>query len=372
MRKLFRNRRGNASIVAFSLVSLLGFSALSVDNGMIRVTHAQLQNAVDAGAYGGAVYLDRTNEGLYAAVDGAVRVGNANDTSFGTYSLTAPDVEIGYYDTHWNFTEVTDFTTDQPELVNSVKVSYSIPDITAVMSQVFRFETLQTSANAAVVRQVNTGVASSVSCYLPLAIPDCEYLDFAGSGVNPPPTWFYFANSNIDNVGWGNPFSNPNTKQIKNSFNDQCAEGEVTIDDTMNVSNGQNNSALKYIGDIINGKGSVDPTDWPRDDLGRIPRRNGVTANKAKNSFVSRRSWGNTVQGPVALVDVGDCGNPRFTGAMDITGFTWAVIYDGKSKGGNKNLIIQLDFITEHDVGGDISDDAYGNITGLASPVSVP
>ena len=378
--RLPRKRRGNALIVVFSLTSLLGFSALTVDHGMIRVTHAQLQNAVDAAAYGGAVYLDRTNDGLSAAVNGAVRIGNTNTTSFGTYQLTSSDVKIGYYDEQWNFTEVTDFNTTEPELVTSVQVASAIPDITAVMSRIFLFERLQTSASAAVVRLALGGVAISVPCYLPLAVPDCEYLDFAGSGNNPPPTLFYFSNSNQDNVGWGDPFTNPNNNQIMSSFNDQCAQGEVTIDDSMNVSNGQNNSALSYIGDILNGEGSVAPEPWPTDDIGPVPPitespnyiSTGRPRDRGYQGFVENPNWGNTIQGPVALVDVGDCGgNPQFNGSMDITGFTWGIIYDGDSQGGNKNMVMQLDFLTEHDVGGDVGD-GYGNITGLNPPVSVP
>ena len=377
-RKLSRKRRGNASVVVFSLASLLGFSALTVDHGMVRVTHAQLQNAVDAAAYGGAVYLDRTNAGLSSAVNGAVRIGNANSTTFGTYQLTAADVKIGYYDDQWTFTEVTDFNTTTPEIVTSVQVSSSVPDITAVMSRVaFQIQSLQTSASAAVVRMPNSGVASSVPCYLPLAVPDCEYLDFAGSGSNPPPTWFFMSNNNVDNVGWGDPFTSPNTALIKNSLNDQCAQGDINVDEDMLVSNGQNTSAVQYIGNIMNGNGAITPEPWPTDDLGPIPSRTTANiqagmVNSISDSFVGGSNWGNTIQGPVALVDVGDCAVPQFTGSMAITGFTWAIIYDGSDTGSNKNLVIQLDFITERDVGGDISENAYGNITGLDTPVSVP
>lgn len=54
------SRRGNAAVVGLSLSALMGFGALMVDLGIQRVTDAQLQAAVEAGALGGASYLDRT------------------------------------------------------------------------------------------------------------------------------------------------------------------------------------------------------------------------------------------------------------------------------------------------------------------------
>lgn len=87
------NERGAAAVlVAFSMVALLGFTALAVDVGAMYAEKAQLQNGADATAL--AIAGDCA-KGLNCATamanqDNRLADANANDGSTGTFSVTQP------------------------------------------------------------------------------------------------------------------------------------------------------------------------------------------------------------------------------------------------------------------------------------------
>lgn len=87
------SERGAAAvIVAFSLVALLGFTALAVDVGAMYAEKAQLQNGADATAL--AIAGDCANgiscPTAMADPDNRLADANANDASSGVFSVTQP------------------------------------------------------------------------------------------------------------------------------------------------------------------------------------------------------------------------------------------------------------------------------------------
>ncbi len=57
-----------------------------------------------------------------------------------------------------------------------------------------------------------------------------------------------------------------------------------------------------------------------------------------------------------------------------MTGIAWAVIYDVRDKGGDKNVYVLLDLINEHEVWGEEDEDLTGNVLGKSEArlVSAP
>lgn len=88
------SERGAASvIVAFSLVALLGFTALAVDVGAMYAEKAQLQNGADATALAIAGECAKGVSCTTAMSDPSNRLANANanDDSSGVFSVTQPN-----------------------------------------------------------------------------------------------------------------------------------------------------------------------------------------------------------------------------------------------------------------------------------------
>lgn len=87
------NERGAvAVVVAFSMVALLGFTALAVDVGAMYAEKAQLQNGADATALAIAGECAKGASCPVAMADPGNRLAdaNSNDDSTGTFSVTQP------------------------------------------------------------------------------------------------------------------------------------------------------------------------------------------------------------------------------------------------------------------------------------------
>src|SRR5688500_2287793 len=93
-----RGRRGNAMLVGVLFAVLLGFSALSVDIGMIRVAQSQLQAAIDDAAISGAGEFDSTVTGISRAKTRAVSVAAMHMVLDDTVVITTADVQVGNYE----------------------------------------------------------------------------------------------------------------------------------------------------------------------------------------------------------------------------------------------------------------------------------
>lgn len=87
-----KERGAAAVVVAFTLVALLGFTALAVDVGAMYAEKAQLQNGADATALAIAADCAKGVNCATAMADTNNRLAddNANDNSSGTFSVTQP------------------------------------------------------------------------------------------------------------------------------------------------------------------------------------------------------------------------------------------------------------------------------------------
>ncbi|MEZ4236658.1 MAG: pilus assembly protein TadG-related protein [Myxococcota bacterium] len=359
-----RERRGNVTMVALLFGTLLGFSALSVDVGLIRVAGTEIQVVLDAAALSGASTLDGTEAGIDRARSVAVDVASRNNVLGQGVTLPAAEVVIGAWDP-----DTATFTAyrvgDDPATINTVRIAHTPPSFASGLGGVaFGAVGYTVDAQSMAMRELKAGPASSTKCFLPLAVPDC-HLASAPPGANPPPMKFTFNPSPTDAIAWANPSANPNTAWIRDQLADPCAGGnEVRVGQNVQVNEGVHNSALQTVRDIINTTGV---TTWDP-VYGPLPLRDGVSANDLATSDVTR--YGHTLEGAVALVDGGpDCSAVSFSGPLRTTGIGWAVIYDVSAAGGDKNLWIQLDVVGEHDIWGDTDDAATGlNVLGVGTP----
>lgn len=356
----------------------------------------------------------------------AVAIANGNFVH-GAFQLGPEHVELGHWDGE-DFHPLEPLSNDDllkldpqdPVIVdtNALRVKATYEGITAVFASALWGASLNTTNSAIAFRKPQGGVARTVPCMLPLAIPDCAYVGSGGQfetpSSNPDPIKFIMTNDNIDNVGWGNPFSSGyGTKDIIEAMQTGgCYDSGVAIGDPMYAKNGQNTPVIDAVGEMLNGnfKGFT-PDDFD-DTNTSIPARDGIHANcpegyylsesqqkcvdppgqpkigslvPSPNGNVPHDQWPHSVngkrlprviQGPVALVTPEDCNDPSFTGELPISGFAWAMIFDAQSKASKSdgteteapNIWVQLDFITERDVGGDIQEGIEGPIKGYAKP----
>jgi hypothetical protein len=360
-------RRGNATMVVMVFGTLLGFSALSIDVGLIRVAGTEIQVTLDAAALSAASVLDGTDAGITKARAVAIDIASQNNVLGSGVTLTSTSVELGAWDRVTAAYDPYD-AGDDPALVNAIRIVHQPPSFDSGLGGVaFGVVGYTVQARSMAFRPRNAGPAGDSDCFLPLAVPDC-HLASAPLGANPPPLKFTFNPTPTDSIAWGNPAANPNTAWIRSQLLDSCSSGVVSVGDLIQVNEGVHNAANQTIRDIINGIS----TDVWDPVYGPIPLRDGLTANLFPgNSEVTAGRWSYVLEGPVALVDGGpDCSAVSFTAGMPTTGIGWAVIFDVMSTGGDKNLWIQLDTVGLHTVNGTVDPDATGlNVLGQGDPI---
>lgn len=170
-----RLRRGNATYSVATAMALLGFGALVIDVGRARVVRAELQNAAEAAALGGAAYLDSDGDGLTdpQGVDDAVRAARAlaalNNAAGAPAVLRQEDVFVGRWDADTGTID-RDAAVDE---FDAVGVSLRLDDLgTFLAGGALGHRTMSARAASIAVRPPLLAPAS-VECALPLAIPDC-------------------------------------------------------------------------------------------------------------------------------------------------------------------------------------------------------
>lgn len=360
-RPVHKRRRGNATIVVISFGVLLGFTALALDVGLIRLVDTELQAALDSASLSAVSELDGTDDGITRAHATAINIAAQNLVLGAPVSLVASDVVIGAYDRATDTFDPYD-AGDDTQLVNAVRVNHTLPPVAAIMSQIpFGVSSHTRAGRSMSLRDFAGKPASSTSCFLPLAIPDC-HLAGVPLGSNPPPMTFTFSPSPTDAIAWADPAGNPSSAAIQSRIVDPCS-ATIETGDPIYVNEGVHNVALQTIKDIINGVGPVGRSSWDVASYG------GIMAQDI-DSTVNPADYTHTFEGPVAIVDGGtDCSAVSFTGTLPITGIGWAVIYDVSDQGGNKFLKIQLDLVKPHDIWGETDDDATGpNVTAPSPP----
>jgi hypothetical protein len=169
------SRRGQtAVVVALSATVLFSFGALAVDMGFARAVRVELQNGADAAAHAAVQQLDGTDVGLATARGMAVAVAAQNVAAGTPIALDANaanaedgDLVLGIWDYDaGTFTPSTDAT-----LVNAAKANAGLAALPTFFARIMGTNSVAVGARSVMVQE--TGGASEVDCFLPLAIPDC-------------------------------------------------------------------------------------------------------------------------------------------------------------------------------------------------------
>jgi hypothetical protein len=366
-----RQRRGNAMIVGLLFLSLLGFGALAVDMGLVRVGSSHLQHSLDSAAFSGVQQLDGSELGIQRAMLTAAAIASENPVMGRLVTITPADIQPGTWDPD---TQV--FTAwalgDDPEPVNALRIrrdGLAIP--AALGAAAFGAMGYAVDAKAMAFRPWAADPLYETPCYLPLAIPDC-YLDGVPEGSNPPPIEFSFQPTPSDNIAWGLPDGNPSSTSVRDQLVGNCSHDPISIDDLIYVNEGLHTDALKAAAEIMNyNNGAVLPTLWDVGAYGGLPLRDGVNANLPGETSILPGNYGNVIEGPVPLVEAGASCDVSFATSLKITGFAWGVIYDVDARGWGKNMFVQLDVTKTHEIWGGTTKDTdppADNVLGAGVP----
>jgi Flp pilus assembly protein TadG len=387
-------RRGNAVVIVLVCSTLLGFGALSVDIGMISLASAELQQTVDSAAFSGSQELDGTTAGIARAITTAQSVAKANPVLGRSITLATADITAGAWD-HTTGAFDAYVSGDDPETINALRVQHAPPAIAPGLGALaFGKQGYTITRRSMAERRMGSEPAASSPCYLPFAIPSCHLAGLA-AGTNPAPFTFTFNPSPTDSVSWGMPGKNPNSNDIRDQLEGSCDGDVLEMDDDIHVNEGVHNSALKALADILNNQGAANPEEWDETLYGTMPSQPGATigtnsvgftlmangngngnggnngggnssggsssSGSSKSSGIGTSNWGNTLQGPIPLVDAGDdCSNVSFSGSFKVVGIAWGVIYDVQDQGSDKYVSMQLDVVNEHDIWGDKATSSVG------------
>lgn len=358
-----RSRRANAAITALSLSVLLGMGALAVDVAYERVANAQLQTALDAAALAAVARLDGTAAAIDTAREVALEVASFNVVYDG-FTLAPEQIEFGEWTVDAGFVPTLD-----PDHVNAVRIVGDHTGLRAILAGVaFGEASLDTRARAMAARP-RGGPASDVDCWLPIALPYCEFADAAGT--IPDPIYVKFGTDKVDNVGWSHPETS-STSGYRDQLLGNCSEG-LGVGDPLQVSNGRNQAVIQDMVKLLNDQLEGNVSDWPYETFpdGPPDTRAMPYAFEKSASSVKDQHWGRVIAGPIALVDL-DCDDPKFNNAQDpprIMGFTYGFIYDVlKGDAHDTGFMLQLDFANEYS--GGVHDDpgADGNTIRWMSP----
>ena len=164
-------------------------------------------------------------------------------------------------------------------------------------------------------------------------------------------------------VAWARLDAAPDDAWVNTQVLTRCDSDVIEIGDFLVANDTEMTTTLDTITGVLNDVESTAPDPWLTDFP--VPARDWVSANYWSDSEIQEATWTNTLQGPVALVDVEDCDDPTWEdGSFEIVGFTWAAIYDVKSLASPKNVWVQLDVVTEYGTWGEVDPDGEGNLLG--------
>lgn len=335
------NRRGSyAWLLVLSLPVLLGFAAVAIDLSYQKVVRAELQAAADIAVSAGADHIDGTAEGLQAAEESAIRAAARNKADGVPVVLSPDNIVFGYWDKPTReFIDSTD-----PEQIDAMRLWIRREDIdTTFASIAFREPLVAAEGRSAAVQQPPTP-AGAVSCYIPLAVPDCMFEDNSPEQIanftlklNP---------AGIDNVGWARVGATPNANWTRDQIRDCHQDGMAKVGDDVGLQNGVVSSALS---ELITAVGASS-TRWNSAVWGPLPA-------KHSGSAISTANYGKTYEGAIIIFDGGDeycsgSGGP-YNQTETIVGFAWAAIYDVRTSGGasQKNIWVKLDPMTDRVIG---------------------
>ncbi len=384
-----QGRRGNVMVIGLLFGVMLGFSALAVDVGLIRLADTQLQAALDAAAFSGANEFDGSVAGVAAAIARTKSVADMNRILDESMDLPVSAITTGYYDKSDG--SFDPYPGVDVKWVNSVRVEYSPPPVDSVIGQVaFGVAGYNINARAQAVRP--RGTAKSSNCFLPFAVPKCLVEQAKVSGINPKPLWFYVSSDNSDSVAYANFAPNPSNTDVMEMITGQCDSnvGTLEVDDPLYVNNGALNNVFTYVEEALNGVNGHPTTEWDESMYGMIPPRIGKTladlspiggANASPllsadlgRSSVTIARWRETMQGPIAVVNGGEsetglCEDIKFVDggsepAFTVDSIAWGIVFDVRANntGPNpRNIVVQLDVQNQHETNGEVDE---GNMDG--------
>lgn len=327
-----RARRGNALYSVASMMVIISFGALAVDIGHQRGTRAELQRAVDAGAHAGAAYLDGTDDGCDAALQAAVWYANANRVDGRSPAFTERDVTFARYEQG-----VLTTLGECNAKANTLRIQRTIDDVSTMLAPVaFGVHAMQVTARSTVM-QPPPSAATEVSCFLPIAVPQCA--------ITGPGTFNFRRSSNgEDTAGWASLVSGTtNAAFFKEQLSGNNCQG-AKVSDNVLLQNGSVMAAEAVARDRINYRAhssgvALEPPDpWPTEIWDSPDWSDRLSGSRIFDRYYGRYGIG----GPVMLVAAGDrnmngvddlCdpSPPNFTGAMKMAGFAYGMIYDANS-----------------------------------------
>ncbi|MCB9779618.1 MAG: hypothetical protein H6742_13725 [Alphaproteobacteria bacterium] len=361
--------RGSAAIIAaVSFVVLCGFGALVIDLGYAGMVEGQLQTTADAASLAGARVLDGTDDGLVAARDTAVAIGELNPANGEVVTLDrndandpAGDIVLGVWDGA-NFTASTTATA-----VNAVQVRARRPDLTSFLSRVaFGVENLDVGAQATAISGP-LGGAGKVPWYLPFGLPECLFDTFDDETLQDME--FKLSPAGVDNTGWAAIGDTTNANFLKNHFaatstcmKEWAYEGDISddctaasVEENVDLHNGAVDSVLNYIGNNI----ATDGIPW-----GDVPGDWGTQPAQHAGSRISSSDYGYVYVGAIPIFESGPeyCTSAgAWTETVPIKGFVMAILYDVTGgSAANKNVYVRIDVKTDYDVGVAYGGSDYG------------
>ncbi|MDP2312679.1 MAG: Tad domain-containing protein [Pseudomonadota bacterium] len=340
-----------AIIVALGLTTLLAVGAVTIDLSYARVVQQQLQNASEAGARAGSQQLDGTDAGMIAARVAAANVAAENNAAGTPVEVASADIVLGIWDDEAGTFE----ESDEPTLVNTVEVRARRPELALFLAPVaLGRSTVVVSAQSRALAEASG--AGAVSCYIPLAVPDCLVEQHGLGGledltlqINPP---------GVDSVGWARPNGSPNANWSRDQMDDCENGGEAAVGDPVGLQNGVVSSAMDALATRVN----TSSTSWSTERWGSLP-------NRLPASSISTSNFGNTYEGAVIVFDGGDeyCDGSGgdFNGTQPLKGFLWGAIYDVRNTGAadKRTIKMRLDTSTGYNIGTGIGGPDYGVVT---------
>jgi hypothetical protein len=347
-----RDRRGNYSVLlALSMTTLLGFSALAIDLSYARLVHTELQSAADTITHGAALALDGTDEGMAAAHQISAELGAAN-TAGGRPVIIDESTVVGSFLLGYWDDEVGEFVeSDDPEEVNAAMMTVTMPGIGGwLLGGIGETSTVYSTATTV---QLRGGGAGLVDCFLPVAIASCTIDDVHGiEGVQDID--FAFSPSGVDNLGWSSPFATPSASWLSRQLGNCEYSGLLGVEDRVFLNNGVLTSVLQ---DIVSAIERSDTT-WDPEIWGALP-------DPYAKSSIRSSAYGRTLEGVVAIIDDDSyCaeGGGNWNGSAPISGFAWGAIYDVQATGSasNKNMRLRLDTTTHREIGLEDGGTDYG------------
>jgi hypothetical protein len=315
--------------MAFALVTLLAFGAISIDLSMWRMDKQELQNAADAAAHAGANVLDGTAGGMTGARDLTQDIGAMNSSRGDAVSLDANSANTSTGDiVLGSWTDSTFTPTTDPAKATAVKATAHRADLGTFFDRIaFGVDGLSVSKTATAV----AGGPSSSGCPIPIAIPSCS-LPTGTSVCNMDVT---LGPDNNDSAAWAKIGSSRPTKpDIDNALNSNCAAASDTLD-LVSLNNGAINAAMKSLADAINGSADAWDSSWGTQPAQRS--RSGVSP------------WGRVLVGNVIVFeDPSNCTAPKMNGtSLTIKGYASAAVYEAVTTGPVAQRVIGMRVLCE-------------------------